>query len=134
MPFVLTARAENHLCGRTDLDDTIKRLQAFAEVGADVLYAPGLPDIEAIRLVCLSVNTPVNVVMGLQGPVYSVAELEQVGVRRISVGSSMARAALGALVRAAGEVRTSGTFTYAAEALLGAVIAGVMAEGVLNLV
>ncbi|SIT14630.1 isocitrate lyase/PEP mutase family protein [Insolitispirillum peregrinum] len=129
LPFVLTARAENHLCGRTDLDDTIKRLQAFAEAGADVLYAPGLPDIEAIRLVCQSVSKPVNVVMGLQGPVYSVAELEQAGVRRISVGGSMARAAFGALMRAAEEVRTSGTFTYAAEALPGAVIAGVMAEG-----
>src|SRR5215212_5069448 len=126
LPFVLTARAENHLYGRDNLDDTIKRLQAFEEAGADVLYAPGLPDLEAIRTVCASVNKPVNVVMGLKGPVYSVSELQDVGVRRISVGGSMARAALGALMRAAREVKEAGTFTYAADALPGAEIVPLM--------
>lgn len=128
LPFVLTARAENHLYGRENLDDTIKRLQAFSEAGAEVLYAPGLPDIEAIRLVCRAVDKPVNVVMGLKGPTYSVSELEDAGVRRISVGGSMTRAAFGGLMRAAEEVRNSGTFTYAAEALPGAVISKFMAD------
>lgn len=128
LPFVLTARAENHLYGRENLDDTIKRLQAFSEAGAEVLYAPGLPDIEAIRLVCSAVDKPVNVVMGLKGPTYSVSELEDAGVRRISVGGSMARAAFGGLMRAAEEVRKSGTFTYAADALPGAVISKFMTD------
>ncbi|GGF65804.1 2-methylisocitrate lyase [Azorhizobium oxalatiphilum] len=126
---LLTARAENFLCGRPDLDDTIRRLQAFSVAGADVLYAPGLPDIEAIRTVCAAVDRPVNVVMGLKGPTYSLAELSAAGVKRVSVGGSLARAALGALMRAAQEMRTSGTFTYAAEALPGAEIARIMAQG-----
>lgn len=125
-PFLLTARAENHLWGRPDLDDTIRRLQAFARAGADVLYAPGLPDIAAIRTVCTSVDKPVNVVMGLRGPSYSVAELAQAGVRRISVGGSFARAAWGGLLRAAQEVRTQGTFDYADQAMPGADIAALM--------
>ena len=122
LPFLLPARAENYLYGRESLDNTIKRLQAFSEAGADVLYAPGLPNIEAIRAVCQALDKPVNVVMGLKGPTYSLSELQEAGVRRISVGGSMARAALGGLMRAAEEVRTSGTFTYAAEALPGSVI------------
>jgi len=128
LPFLLTARAENHLWGRPDLADTVRRLQAFAEAGADVLYAPGLPDLDAIRTVCREVDKPVNVVMGLAGPGYSVAELSAAGVRRISVGGSFARAALGALMRAAKEVRTHGTFGYAAEALPGAVVTELMAQ------
>lgn len=115
--FLLTARAENYLWGRPDLSDTIARLQAFSDPGADVLYAPGLPDIDAIRTVCREVDKPVNVVMGLQGQAYSVRELSEAGVRRISVGGSFARAALGALKRAAEEVLTKGTFTYAADAI-----------------
>ncbi|HRA32783.1 MAG TPA: isocitrate lyase/phosphoenolpyruvate mutase family protein [Thermomicrobiales bacterium] len=115
--FVLTARAENFLHGRPDLDDTIHRLQAFADAGADVLYAPGLPSLDAIREVCASVPRPVNVVMGLSGPTWSVDQLAEVGVTRISVGGSMARAALGAFMRAAREVLEQGTFTYAADAL-----------------
>mgnify|MGYP003640746001 FL=1 len=115
--FMLTARAENFLHGKRDLDDTIRRLQAFEKAGADVLYAPGLPDIAAIRTVCASVTRPVNVVMGLSGPTYSVSELEQAGVKRISVGGSFARAALGGLMRAAREVKDHGTFTYAKDAL-----------------
>ncbi len=117
LPFLLTARAENHLWGRSDLADTIRRLQAFAEAGADVLYAPGLPGLEAIRTVCREVDRPVNVVMGLAGANWPVDELSEAGVRRISVGGSFARAALGALMRAAEEVRTKGTFGYAADAL-----------------
>ncbi len=115
--FVLTARAENYLHGRADLADTIRRLQAFAEVGADVLYAPGLPSLEAIREVCRSVSKPVNVVMGLKGATYSVAELAEAGVKRISVGGAFARAALGAFVRAAREVKDHGTFGFAADAM-----------------
>lgn len=127
--FLLTARAENFLHGRPDLDDTIKRLQAFAEVGADVLYAPGLPNLEAIREVCASVSRPVNVVMGLKGAAFSVAELAAVGVKRISVGGSFARAALGAFLRAAREVKEKGTFTFAAEAISHAEASGYMGNG-----
>jgi 2-methylisocitrate lyase-like PEP mutase family enzyme len=115
--FFLTARAENFLHGRPNLDDTIRRLQSFAEAGADVLYAPGLPTLEAIREVCTSVSKPVNVLMGLQGTTFSVEQLAAAGVKRISVGGSFARAALGAFVRAAREVKDRGTFTYAAEAI-----------------
>jgi 2-methylisocitrate lyase-like PEP mutase family enzyme len=124
--LVLTARAENFLHGRPDLDDTIRRLQAFAEAGADVLYAPGLLSLDAIHMLCSSVSKPVNVLMGLSGATYSVAELEQAGVRRISVGGSMARAALGAFVRAALEVRNEGTFTYAESAIPGAKVESYM--------
>jgi 2-methylisocitrate lyase-like PEP mutase family enzyme len=115
--FMLTARAENFLHGRADLEDTIKRLQAFAEAGADVLYAPGLPSLDAIRRICASVSKPVNVVMGLKGATFSVEELARAGVRRISVGGAFARAALGAFVRAAREVKERGTFTFAADAI-----------------
>ena len=115
--FVLTARAENYLHGRPDLADTIKRLQAFEKAGADVLYAPGLPSLDAIHEVCGSVAKPVNVVMGLKGATYTVDQLAEAGVKRISVGGSFARAALGAFVRAAREVKEKGTFTYAADAL-----------------
>jgi len=115
--FLLTGRAENFISGRPDLADTIKRLQAYAEAGADVLYAPGLPDIDAITTVCREVDKPVNVVMGLSGQAYSVPQLSAAGVRRISVGGSFARAALGALRRAAEEVMHQGTFTYAKAAI-----------------
>jgi 2-methylisocitrate lyase-like PEP mutase family enzyme len=115
--FVLTARAENFLWGRPDLGDTIKRLQAFADAGADVLYAPGLPSLDAIREVCKSVPKPVNVVMGLKGAAYSVDELAEAGVKRISVGGSFARAALGGFMRAAREVKEKGTFAYAVDAI-----------------
>ena len=128
LPFLLTARAENHLWGRPDLDDTIARLQAFSAAGADVLYAPGLPDIEAIRTVCRAVDKPVNVVMGLRGRRYSVAELSEAGVRRISVGGSFARAALGGLLRAAQEVKSRGTFSYAEDAIPDAVMRQLMSQ------
>lgn len=126
--FLLTARAENFLHGRPNLDDTIRRLGAFAEAGADVLYAPGLPSLEAIREVCASVSKPVNVVMGLKGATFSVEELAAVGVKRISVGGAFARAALGAFVRAAREVKDQGTFTFAADAMPHAVASGYMAH------
>jgi 2-methylisocitrate lyase-like PEP mutase family enzyme len=114
--FVLTARAENFLWGRPDLNDTIKRLQAFQDAGADVLYAPGLRTREDISTVISAVDRPINVVMGLQGVQLSVTELSALGVRRISVGSALCRAALGAFMRAAREMRESGTFTWACEA------------------
>ncbi len=125
--FVITARAENFICGRPDLDDTIRRLQAFEQAGADVLYAPGLPGLEAIRTVCQAVTRPVNIVMGLQGQTFTVAELQHAGVRRISVGGAFARAALGALVRAAREVKEKGTFTFSGQALPDAVARDYMA-------
>lgn len=127
-PFVLTARAENHLWGQDNLADTIKRLQAFSQAGADVLYAPGLPGIEAIRTLCKEVDKPVNVVMGLKGPNYTVAQLAQAGVSRISVGGSFARAALGALMRAAQEVRQTGSFDYAAQAISDGEISALMSS------
>ncbi|NVK33834.1 MAG: isocitrate lyase/phosphoenolpyruvate mutase family protein [Rhodobacteraceae bacterium] len=127
-PFLLTARAENYCWGKPDLDDTIKRLQAFSEAGADVLYAPGLPDIESIRSVCAAVDKPVNVVMGLAGKNYSVSELTQAGVSRISVGGSFVRAAFGALMRAAQEVKELGTFTYADDAIPDATISKIMSQ------
>jgi 2-methylisocitrate lyase-like PEP mutase family enzyme len=115
--FTLTARAENYLAGRPDLRDTIKRLQAHQEAGADVLYAPGLSSKDDIATVVNSVDRPVNVVMGLQGIQLSLAELSAIGVRRVSVGSALSRAALGALLRAAREMREHGTFTFAEAAV-----------------
>ncbi|MDV9032139.1 isocitrate lyase/phosphoenolpyruvate mutase family protein [Pseudomonas sp. RAC1] len=116
--FTLCARAENLLHGRMDLDDTIGRLQAYAEAGADVVYAPGLRSVEEIRAVVQAVApTPVNVLMGLAGVPLGVNQLQDLGVRRISVGSSLARAALGAFQRAALEIRDQGTFSYADQAM-----------------
>lgn len=111
--FTLTARAENFLYGRPDLPDTIARLRAFQDAGADVLYAPALPDLAAVRAVCAAVSRPVNV---LAGPRLSVPELAGAGVARISLGSALHRASYGALVRAAREVAGDGTFTFAADA------------------
>ena len=115
-PFTLTARAENYLHGRPDLKDTIARLQAYQEAGADVLYAPALSKKDDIAAVVKSVDRPVNVVMGLAGVQMSLAELEAMGVKRVSVGSSLSRTALGAFLRAAREMRVHGTFTFAAGA------------------
>ena len=114
--FTLTARAENYLWGRPDLKDTIKRLQAFQDAGADVLYAPGLRTREDIAALVSSVDRPVNVVMGLVGAQLTFEELSRIGVKRISIGSSLQRAALGEFVRAAQEMRDQGTFTYASRA------------------
>jgi len=114
--FTLTARAENYLHGRPDLLDTIKRLQAFQEAGADVLYAPGLTSKEDITTVVRSVDRPVNVVMGLRGAQLSLAELSAIGVKRVSLGSALYRTALGAFLVAAREMREQGTFTFAKNA------------------
>jgi len=116
-PFSLTARAENYLFGRPDLKDTIRRLQAYQEAGADVLYAPGLTSKDEIAAVVSSVDRPVNVVMGLQGVQLSLAALSEIGVKRVSVGSALTRAALGAFLRAGREMRDHGTFTFADEAV-----------------
>ena len=107
----MTARAENYLHGRPDLKDTIRRLQAYQEVGADVLYAPGLTSKEDIIELLRSVGRPVNVLMGLQGVHLSLAELSGIGVRRISVGSGLYRIAHAAFLRAAREMHDAGTFT-----------------------
>jgi 2-methylisocitrate lyase-like PEP mutase family enzyme len=116
-PFVLTARAENLINGRPDLNDTIRRLEAFAAAGADVLYAPGLKSREDIAAVVKAVAPkPVNVVMGLSGPRFSLDELASLGVKRVSLGSSLARAAYGAFLDAAREIRDTGTFDFAARA------------------
>jgi 2-methylisocitrate lyase-like PEP mutase family enzyme len=117
-PFVLTARAENLINGRPDMPDTIRRLAAFAEVGADVLYAPGLKTREDIAAVVRAVAPkPVNVVMGLAGAALSVDELTNLGVKRVSLGSALARAAYGAFFEAAREVRQQGTFDFAGTAI-----------------
>jgi 2-methylisocitrate lyase-like PEP mutase family enzyme len=126
--FILTARAENFLHGRPNLDDTIRRLQAFAEAGADVVYAPGLTSLDAIRQVCASVPRPVNVLMGLKGATYSIEDLAAAGVKRISVGGALARAALGAFMRAAREIHDKGTFTFTAEAISHAEVSSYMAD------
>jgi 2-methylisocitrate lyase-like PEP mutase family enzyme len=115
--FTLTARAENFIVGRPDLKDTIRRLQAFQEAGADVLFAPGLTSREDIATVVRSVDRPVNVIMGLQGIQLSLAELSALGVKRVSVGSALSRAALGSFLRAAREMREHGTFRFAEEAV-----------------
>lgn len=115
--FVLTARCENFLWGRPDLDDTIKRLQAFESAGADVLYAPGLHDLDSIRNVCASVTKPVNVVMGMPGAAFGMSELNRAGVKRVSVGSALFRASFGAFLRAAKEMKENGTFTFSSGAI-----------------
>ena len=111
-PFTLTARTENYLCGNPDLGDTIARLQAYEAAGADVLYAPALPDIETIKTVCQSVGKPVNVVIGLGAQNVTVNQLFEAGVQRISLGSSLAKAAYGALLQAAQEIQTKGTTNF----------------------
>jgi 2-methylisocitrate lyase-like PEP mutase family enzyme len=111
-PFVLTARAENLLHGRSDLDDTIRRLQAFERAGADVLYAPGLRDLATIRTVVASVGKPVNVVMSAADPALTAAQLAEAGVKRISVGGALSRLALAAFLRGAREMKEPGGFTW----------------------
>jgi len=111
-PFTLTARTENFLRGNPNLEDTIARLQAFAQAGADVLMAPGLPDLDAVRAVCAAVSKPVNFMAGIPGKSFTVAELEAAGVRRISLATSLYRAAMSGLLTAATEVKDAGTFGY----------------------
>jgi 2-methylisocitrate lyase-like PEP mutase family enzyme len=111
-PFTLTARAENFLRGNPDLDDTIKRLQAYEKAGADVLFAPGLPDLASVKKVCASLSKPFNFMVGIKGKSFTVAELEAAGVRRISLATSLYRAAMSGLLDAAKEVREKGSFSY----------------------
>ena len=111
-PFTLTARTENFLRGNPNIEDTIRRLQAFEKAGADVLFSPGLPDIESVRLVCQSLSKPFNFMVGIKGKSFSVAALEAAGVRRISLATSLYRAAMAGLREAALEVKQSGTFGY----------------------
>ena len=110
--FTLTARAENFLRGKPDLQDTIRRLQAFEKAGADVLMAPGLPDLAAVRAVCAALSKPVNFMAGIKGKSFSVAELQAAGVRRISLATSLYRAAMSGLLEAAREVSEKGSFGY----------------------
>jgi len=112
VPFLLTARAENLLHGRPDLDDTIRRLQAFEKAGADVLYAPGVRDLATIRTVVSSVTKPVNVVMSAADPDLTVAQLASAGVKRISVGGALSRLALAAFLKGAREMAERGAFTW----------------------
>ncbi len=111
-PFTLTARAENFLRGNPNLDDTIKRLQAFEKAGADVLFAPGLPDLAAVRTVCSALSRPFNFMVGIRGRSFTVAELEAAGVKRISLATSLYRAAMSGLLDAAREVKDKGSFGY----------------------
>jgi 2-methylisocitrate lyase-like PEP mutase family enzyme len=115
-PFTLTARAENFITGRPDLKDTIQRLQAYQEAGADVLYAPGLTSKEDISTLIRSVDRPVNVLVGFAGATLDLAALSALGVRRVSVGSALARAAIGAFLRGAREMQQGGSFAFADEA------------------
>lgn len=126
-PFTFVARAENFLHGRPDLDDTIRRLVAFEQAGADVLFAPGLPSLEAIRTVCASVKKPVNVVLGARNTPYTLNQLAEAGVKRVSTGSSFARAALTGLRDAALELLGAGTARYLDTAISSAEVAKVMA-------
>jgi 2-methylisocitrate lyase-like PEP mutase family enzyme len=112
VPFVLTARCENFFRGRPDLDDTIRRLQAYERAGADVLFAPCLPDLASVRAVCAAVGKPVNFMAGIPGQSFSVAELADAGVQRISLATSLYRAAMTGLAEAAREVREHGTFGF----------------------
>jgi len=111
-PFILTARAHNLLYAAPSLDDTIHRLQAFEKAGADVLFAPGLPDLAAVRAVCAAVSKPVNFMVGIKGKSFSVAELVSTGVRRISLATSLYRAAMTALLEAARQVKDAGQFDF----------------------
>lgn len=116
-PFMLTARAENYLHGRPDLKDTIARLQAYQEAGADVLYAPGLKTDQDIAAVVSSVDRPINVLAGLQGMDLTLEALSKLGVKRVSIGGSLARAAFGAMLRAGREMRDHGTFDFTRSAV-----------------
>jgi 2-methylisocitrate lyase-like PEP mutase family enzyme len=124
--FILTARAENFVRNQPDLEDTIRRLQAYENAGADVLMAPGLPDLESVRKVCAAVSKPFNFMAGIKGKSFSVAELEAAGVKRISLATSLYRAAMTGLVDAALEVKQRGTFGYLDRSLTTAQVTGYM--------
>lgn len=123
--FMLTARAENYLYGRPDIKDTVRRLQAYQEAGADVLFAPGIQSKDDIRSIVSSIDRPLNVIMGFQGIQLTVSELQELGVTRISLGGSLARAAYGELERAVKEVLSEGSFDYARHAISGKELNGI---------
>lgn len=127
-PFLLTARAENFLRGKPDLDDTIVRLQAYERAGADVLFAPGLPDLEAVRTVCSALGKPFNFMAGIRGKSFTVAELSAAGVRRVSLATSLYRAAMTGLQEAAREVLEAGTFGYLDRSLTTATLNGFLRD------
>jgi 2-methylisocitrate lyase-like PEP mutase family enzyme len=116
--FMLAARAENFVRGNPNLDDTIKRLVAYEKAGADVLFAPGLPDLASVRAVCSALSKPVNFAVGGRGRSFSVAELIDAGVKRISFAASFYRAAMTGLADAAQEVRSKGTFSFVDRSML----------------
>ena len=125
-PFTLTARAEGFLRGNTNLDDAIKRLQAYERAGADVLMAPGLPDLASVRAVCAALSRPFNFMVGIPGKSFTAAELEAAGVRRISLATSLYRAAISGLVEAAREAKEKGTFAYVDRSIAGTEILRLM--------
>ena len=125
-PFTLTARTESFLRGNPNLDDVIRRLQAFEKVGADVLMAPGLPDLAAVRAVCAAVKKPVNFMVGIKGKSFTTAELTAAGVKRISLATSLYRTAMSGLIDAAREVKAGGTFGYVDRGVSSADLAGFM--------
>ncbi len=127
-PFMLTARSENYLHGRKDLADTIKRLQAFQEAGADVLYAPGMTDVTEIATMIRSVDRPVNVLAGMQGVHFDVDGLSRIGAKRISVGGALTRIAFAAVIRAAREMKELGTFTFVDEPITSREIANLISS------
>jgi 2-methylisocitrate lyase-like PEP mutase family enzyme len=127
-PFMLTARCENFLRGNPDLDDTIRRLQAYERAGADVLFAPALPDLATVRTVCQSLSKPVNFMVGIKGRSFSVSELAAAGVKRISLATSLHRAAMSGLIEAAREVKNAGTFQFLDRLVPGAEVNGYMQQ------
>ncbi len=112
VPFMLTARAHNLLFANPSLDETIRRLQAFEKAGADVLFAPGLPDLAAVHTVCASISKPFNFMVGIKGKSFSLDELAAAGVKRVSLATSLYRAAMTGLLEAAREVKDQGKFTF----------------------
>jgi len=128
-PFTLTARAENFLHGHADLDDTIRRLQAYEKAGANVLFAPALPSLEAVRTVCQSLTKPVNFMVAIRGKSFTVRELADAGVRRISLATSLYRAAMTGLAEAAREIRAAGTFGYVDDTMTSAEFAAHITGG-----
>ena len=125
-PFTLTARTESFLRGNPNLDDVIRRLQAFERVGADVLMAPGLPDLAAVRAICAAVKKPVNFMVGIKGKSFTAAELTAAGVKRNSLATSLYRTAMSGLIEAAREVKEGGTFGYVERGVSSADLAGFM--------
>lgn len=126
--FTLTARAENYLYGRQDLKDTIRRLQAYQEAGADVLFAPGIKSREDLRQIIRAIDRPLNVLAGMPGMALTVPDLQELGVTRVSLGGTLARAAYGAMMRAAAEVLMKGTFNFAAEAVSSKELNGIFSK------